>query len=480
MEHATLTPFLTTDRDGRLSTRRNAFRLTVFLALGTAFLTVVLATDSPRRRADRTVPARFEDLSPLLAASVAKFKLPGMAAAIVEGNRITAIGVAGLRCRGQAEKLTVDDLFHIGSDTKSMTAMVVAMLVEEGKLRWTSSPADILPKDGVSTIDPAWKRVTLEELLTHRAGIRANLDLAGLLLIRVLGESPQKERRDVCRAVLRKPSEKEPGKGFLLFQHRLCDRRRHGGDGGRQAVGGVDARAAVPAARNGQRRLRSAGNGSAQIGKARGKKNGIATVCRGACRAATRATALPCRRVGTPTIQLYGPAGTVHVSLGDWAKYASFHLEGERGIAVIPPGAKRPLLSVESIRRLHAPSGDTIPPGNSHYAMGWGVSKIAKTGEPGSDPLRQQRSLARRDRSLPAAECCHPGRHQPGRRTRSASLQRIDADPPRPPSSALNLLAVLIDQDGVAPVPIEILEAVMRCDEGRHDQLREPVAFECL
>src|SRR5262249_9048299 len=147
--------------------------------------------------------------------TIEKFKLPGMAAAVVEGGRVTAIGAAGIRCRGNAEKIAVDDLFHIGSDTKSMTATVAAMLVEEGKLQWSSTPADILPKAGITKIDPAWKRVTLEELLTHRAGVRANPDMFGLLLVRAFSGSPQKERHDICQAMLRRPPDKEPGKGFL-------------------------------------------------------------------------------------------------------------------------------------------------------------------------------------------------------------------------------------------------------------------------
>ena len=110
-------------------------------------------------RAD-TGPPPVDDFSPLLAESVQKHKLPGMAAAIVEDGRITAIGAAGVRCRGHKEPITSDDLFHIGSDTKSMTATLIAILVEEGKLRWNSTPVEVFAGQGVKEIDPAWKRVT--------------------------------------------------------------------------------------------------------------------------------------------------------------------------------------------------------------------------------------------------------------------------------------------------------------------------------
>src|SRR5215470_14160319 len=63
----------------------------------------------------------------------------GMAAAVLRGERIIAQGVAGVRKRGSAERVTLDDRFHLGSCTKAMTATLVAMLVEEGKLNWTTT-----------------------------------------------------------------------------------------------------------------------------------------------------------------------------------------------------------------------------------------------------------------------------------------------------------------------------------------------------
>ena len=58
----------------------------------------------------------------------------GMAAAVLRGERIIAQGAAGVRKRGTAERITLDDRFLLNSCTKPMTATLVAMLVEEGKL----------------------------------------------------------------------------------------------------------------------------------------------------------------------------------------------------------------------------------------------------------------------------------------------------------------------------------------------------------
>jgi CubicO group peptidase (beta-lactamase class C family) len=52
-----------------------------------------------------------------------------------------------------------------------------------------------------------------------------------------------------------------------------------------------------------------------------------------------------------------GPAGTVHCSLPDWAKFVALHVQGERG--------KGRLLKAETFRSLHA------PPKGQEYAFGW-------------------------------------------------------------------------------------------------------------
>jgi len=56
------------------------------------------------------------------------------------------------------------------------------------------------------------------------------------------------------------------------------------------------------------------------------------------------------------------PAGAVHCSVGDLAKYAAFHMAGERG--------ESKLLKAESFKKLH-----TVAAGNDDYALGWVVLK---------------------------------------------------------------------------------------------------------
>lgn len=100
----------------------------------------------------------------------AKHGLPALAAAVVKDGAIIAAGAVGVRAHGTDVKVTIEDRFHLGSDTKAMTATLAAMLVEEGKLRWDSTIGEVLGGD-VPGINPKLGAVTLEQLLSHSSGI---------------------------------------------------------------------------------------------------------------------------------------------------------------------------------------------------------------------------------------------------------------------------------------------------------------------
>src|SRR3954464_14886374 len=132
----------------------------------------------------------------------------GMAAVVLRGERIIAQGAAGIRKRGTAQRITLDDRFHLGSCTKAMTATLVAMLVEEGKLNWTTTLGELFA-DTVKPMHPAWEKVTLRQVLSHRAGLRLEPDGQGVAeLVRPprarLGTLPQ-QRLEIAREALSRP-----------------------------------------------------------------------------------------------------------------------------------------------------------------------------------------------------------------------------------------------------------------------------------
>src|SRR5918993_3325037 len=100
----------------------------------------------------------------------AKYALPALAAAVVKDGEVIASGAVGVRALGTDVPVTVDDRFHLGSDTKAMTATLAGMMVDEGKLRWDSTIGEVLGGK-VQGMNPALAAVTLEQLLSHTSGI---------------------------------------------------------------------------------------------------------------------------------------------------------------------------------------------------------------------------------------------------------------------------------------------------------------------
>jgi CubicO group peptidase (beta-lactamase class C family) len=99
-----------------------------------------------------------------------EFEVPGIAVAIVkDGNVVLAKGY-GVRKVGEAAPVTPHSLFRIASNTKAFTAAALAMLVDEGKIRWDDAVIQHMP--GFQMYDPyVTRELTVRDLLVHRSGL---------------------------------------------------------------------------------------------------------------------------------------------------------------------------------------------------------------------------------------------------------------------------------------------------------------------
>src|SRR5689334_15910427 len=104
--------------------------------MAAAALVVLLGMPIDAPSAQAFGHATGASLNPILDPIRTRFELPALAAAVVQDGRITASGAVGTRRAGAVIPVTLDDRFHIGSDTKAMTSLLAAMAVEGGKLRW--------------------------------------------------------------------------------------------------------------------------------------------------------------------------------------------------------------------------------------------------------------------------------------------------------------------------------------------------------
>ncbi len=96
--------------------------------------------------------------------------LPALAGAIVKSDGVLASGVVGVRKSGSSVAATLQDDWYLGSCTKIMTATLIGLLIDDGKVRFESTIADEFP-DLAAKLPEIVRKITVEQLLAHRAGL---------------------------------------------------------------------------------------------------------------------------------------------------------------------------------------------------------------------------------------------------------------------------------------------------------------------
>jgi CubicO group peptidase (beta-lactamase class C family) len=74
-----------------------------------------------------------------------EYEIPGVAATIVHGEEIILAEGFGVRGVRGNEPIRPETMFHIGSTHKSVTAMLIASLVDDGLLDWDTPIMEIYP-----------------------------------------------------------------------------------------------------------------------------------------------------------------------------------------------------------------------------------------------------------------------------------------------------------------------------------------------
>ncbi|MBN8528132.1 MAG: beta-lactamase family protein [Caulobacterales bacterium] len=134
---------------------------------------------------------------------------PAMAAGIVTPGGLEWSGVRGVRRVGADEAATSQDRWHIGSNTKAMTAAAYARLVERGLTDWTRPLADVFSD---VMIDPAFAATTPDDLTRHIAGLTDPTTLPLLMAARADARPVVEQRAAVVRTALGKPPTGTPGR----------------------------------------------------------------------------------------------------------------------------------------------------------------------------------------------------------------------------------------------------------------------------
>jgi D-alanyl-D-alanine carboxypeptidase len=263
-----------------------------------------------------------------------RYGLPGAAALVLRAGVVVAQGVAGVRSVTRQEPILLSDPFVIGSCGKSMTATVAARLVARGVIRFETTLAEAFPELAPS-MQPAYRGATLQALLSHRSGLPQALPVP-----LPLPGDPVSERARALPAILALPPQGLPGQTYLysnlgyIVAGAMLER-----------LAGVAFESLATTELFQPLGLATAGFGAPVGGAPQGHT----------------AFGLPLP-AGADLYPPAGadPAGLFHLSLPEWARYASLHL----GLG--PPD----YLSPELLARLHQP---WVPDLGAFYASGWHV-----------------------------------------------------------------------------------------------------------
>jgi CubicO group peptidase (beta-lactamase class C family) len=268
--------------------------------------------------------------------------LPAIGGATFTSSSIGAVAVSGFRKLGDNTEVTPADLWHIGSISKSFTSSLIARSVERGELKWDATLGELLGPQRAQKFAAA----TLANVLSHRAGLPANpIGPAYMPIMQSADPMPTIRRRVVDVALATEPLS-TPGTGFLysnidyILLGSILEQKS-----GKVWEEIVREEILTPL------KLTAAGFGAPGVAASVTQPRGH--------RGAPGAPAAPLTPVDPPLADnppVFGPAGTMHMSIADLARWGQEHLRGERG--------QDGVVKAATFKLLHTP-----PAGD--YALGW-------------------------------------------------------------------------------------------------------------
>ncbi|MBN8553202.1 MAG: beta-lactamase family protein [Caulobacterales bacterium] len=262
--------------------------------------------------------------------------IPALGGAIVTAEGLAWIGATGARRAGHEVAVTIDDRWHLGSNTKAMTAALYARLVEQGRTRWGARLADLFPD---LPVDSAWNEIHIEHLFGHRAGILDARFMPAWMIRAWTGDDLAALRTGLAQTVLSSPPPGPVGTfsysnaGFIIAGAAL------------ERITGESWEASMRREVFEPLGMDSAGFGGPLGDNAWGHQG-------------SAMRPMDPSAVGSDNPPALGPAGTVHATMADYARFLRVFLTQGSG-----------WLSADSLRHLTQPlTGE-----GQAYALGWGV-----------------------------------------------------------------------------------------------------------
>jgi CubicO group peptidase (beta-lactamase class C family) len=97
------------------------------------------------KKAHRLDPSRVRQLTDFVEAAMKELSIPGVGLALIDNDEVVFAGGFGVRELGKPEKVDADTAFMIASNTKPLTTLLMARLVDEGKWDWETPVTKVYP-----------------------------------------------------------------------------------------------------------------------------------------------------------------------------------------------------------------------------------------------------------------------------------------------------------------------------------------------
>ncbi|MBX3117545.1 MAG: beta-lactamase family protein [Fimbriimonadaceae bacterium] len=341
----------------------------------------------------------WKDLQILVADIRKDTNSPAMAVCVWQDGKPMEVAVDGVRAMGKEEKVTPEEVWHIGSIGKSITSTLVAKLIEMGKLRWDMTLKEALP--GVE-MKPEYEGVKLFDIMRHRGGLPQDMGFNRAQVEKIVGtaKEPMAIRANYAKDVLSrepigKPNEKfaYSNAGYMLLGH-IAERTMN-----KPFEQLVKELVFVPLGMNSATcsntlpDVHPSGHVMGQTGLRPYSLDG---------------------EIGA----MMRPAGDMSSTVQDLAKFAKMHMDGINGVDGY--------LKSATIKKLH----EAVPerPGDSGgYACGWSVGRLMGTairhGHNGSNgTFRAELAIFPKEKLIVAAIVNRGGETDP-----SPPLQAVEA-----------------------------------------------------
>ena len=267
---------------------------------------------------------------------------PAIAAMATKLNGRTLALADGLRSADARTPVTTRDQWHLGSITKSMTATLIARCVEAGVVSWDDSVGGVLVAS-IPDMRAEYRDVTFKHLMSHRAGLQANIPIEQFANFHRELPDARVERLAWSRlALLQEPA--GPKETTFLYSN------------SGPVIAGAMLEAKLGATWEDIIRTRlfaPLGLSSAGFGAA-GRAGALDQPVGHAQGAAGPHTPYPPGGAISDNPAALGPAGRVHMNFPDLLKYLSAHRD-----------KRADFLRAESWDTLHT------PPFGGDYALGW-------------------------------------------------------------------------------------------------------------